>query len=128
MVKFRHLANIAIAFLLLPFCFSLRRRKFLLVGGHEGKLVADNGKVMYEFLATQQQEYEVRWVLNKNSADRLNVSSPIIRGSVHNYLRYMTADGVFFSHTGSDVAPILHNFWHGRTIRCYIEHGIAGLK
>jgi CDP-glycerol glycerophosphotransferase (TagB/SpsB family) len=127
-VKFRQLANIAIALLLLPFCRSLRRQKFVLVGGHEGELVADNSKALYEFLATQQRDFAVHWVLNSDSPDRDRVTGPIARGSVRNYLRFLTADGVFFSHTCSDVAPILHNFWRGAAVRFFIEHGIVGLK
>ena len=127
-MKFRQLANIAIAFLLLPFCRSLRRQKFVLIGGHEGELVADNSKALYEFLTVQQRDFAVYWIINNDSPDRAGVSAPIMRGSVQNYLRFMTADGVFFSHTCSDVAPILHNFWRGTAVRVFIEHGVVGLK
>lgn len=54
---------------------------------------------------------------------------PILRGSVKNYLVFLAAEGVFYSHTGSDIAPVLHNFVKNkRTVRMFIEHGIVGLK
>ena len=84
--------------------------------------------MLYHFLATEQHDYEVFWVINSHSPDRTTVTSSIRRGSLRNYLYFLVADGVFYSHTGSDVAPILHNFWRRGPVKMYIEHGIVGLK
>lgn len=127
-MKVRQVANIATALLLAPFYRRFKRGRMVLVGGHEGELVADNSKTMYTFLTSQQNTYEVFWVLNRSSAHWASISDPIARGSIRNYLYFMVAEGAFFSHTASDVAPILHNFWKGRIVMVFIEHGIVGLK
>ena len=127
-MRVRQVANIATALLLAPFYRRLKRSRIVLVGGHEGELVADNSKAMYSFLTSQQNTYDAFWVLNRSSAHWASISDPVARGSMRNYLYFMVADGAFFSHTASDIAPILHNFWQGRIVTVFIEHGIVGLK
>ena len=99
------------------------------MGGHEGELFTDNGRALYKYLSEEQDRYKVFWVINRNSPERGRVPAPILRGSVKNYLVFLAAEGVFYSHTGSDIAPVLHNFVKNkRTVRMFIEHGIVGLK
>ena len=99
------------------------------MGGHEGELFTDNGRALYKYLSEAQDRYKVFWVINRNSPERGGVPAPILRGSVKNYLVFLAAEGVFYSHTGSDIAPVLHNFVKNkRTVRMFIEHGIVGLK
>ena len=106
------------------------KKPILLVGGHEGKLFIDNGKAMYLYLLDHQTDYQVYWVINPDSPDLTHVPGPyLIRGSIKSYLYYMKASGVFFSHSASDLAPILHRFnWLPQPTKIYLEHGIRGLK
>lgn len=135
MAKLRLAASIAVALLAwLPYRL-VRRRRLLLVGGHEGRLYADNGRALYEYLSAHHGDFETRWVIDRDSPDWARVeagpssgSGPIARGSVRAYLDYLVADGVFFSHTASDLAPVLHKLVRGRAVKVFIEHGIVGLK
>ena len=103
-------------------------RPVLLVGGHEGKLFTDNGRAFYLFLRREHPEYDVHWVTNHDSPD-VGVPDVVVRrGSIRNFLLYLRAEGVFFSHSGSDVAPVLHRLVKRGPVRFFIEHGVVGLK
>lgn len=106
------------------------KKPILLVGGHEGKLFIDNGKAMYLYLLDHQTDYQVYWVINPDSPDLTHVPGPyLIRGSIKSYLYYMKASGVFFSHSASDLAPILHRFnWLPQPVKTNLEHGVTGFK
>ena len=130
MNKLINLLVITLSVILLPFFkYKYRNKKILLVGGHEGELFIDNGKAFYNYLLKHQSDYETYWIINKNSADKHKIASPVIRGSLKNYLYFFNSNGAFFSHSGSDIAPIAHNLFKNKNCtKVNLEHGITGLK
>ena len=67
MDKVKCLVNMIIAYLIYPFNKGkFKNRNIWLVGGNAGELFVDNGRAMYEYLRSKQQE-EVYWVINKNA-------------------------------------------------------------
>ena len=67
MDKLKCLINMIIAFIIYPFTKGkFKNRKIWLVGGNAGELFVDNGRAMYEYLRSKQQE-EVYWVINRNA-------------------------------------------------------------
>ena len=127
-VKLRQLVTAALAVLLAPMIRRFRRRPILLVGGHEGELFADNGRAMYKYLCAQQPAYDVYWVINADSPHWGAVASPVRRGSLRAYVYFLLAEGGFYTHTASDLAPVLHRLVRPRMVRVHLEHGVVGLK
>ncbi|MGY3777182.1 CDP-glycerol glycerophosphotransferase family protein [Isobaculum melis] len=128
-LKLKQMINGIIAFILWPFSRSLKKKKILLVGGHEGQLFLDNGQAFYRYLTKEHPEYTTYFVLNQQSKDYGKVPHVITRGSIRNYLYFLCAEGVFYSHSCSDVAPIWHRYYKNqKTSKIFIEHGITGLK
>ncbi|PAK49093.1 CDP-glycerol glycerophosphotransferase family protein, partial [Priestia megaterium] len=130
LAKIGYVLKIFIAVLLLPFNkVRLKNKKIILIGGHEGKLFADNSKVLYNYLLKKHsKEYEIYWIINSNSSDMAEIDRYIIRGSIKNYSYYLLATGIFFSHSASDVAPVIHNYKKTSGISFCLSHGILGLK
>lgn len=127
-MKLRQLAMAALAVVLAPLVRRLRRRPIILVGGHEGELFADNGRAMYHYLSREQPAYDVYWVMNSGSPHWTQVERPVRRGSLRAYLYFLLAEGGFYSHTASDIAPVLHRLVRPRMVRVHLEHGVVGLK
>lgn len=131
MQKLKQLIAIFVAVILKPFYKIFKKNKpILLVGGHEGALFTDNGKAMYHYLIDKQPNYQTYWVINHDSPDFEKINNNVlIRGTVKSYLYYLLAEGVFFSHSASDLAPVLHRISFIRQpTKVYLEHGVAGLK
>ena len=126
--KILNLINIFIALLFYPILKSSYNKKIILIGGHAGILYADNSKALFEYLSDNNKEYDVYWIINKDSIDKEKINKYIIRGSIKNYLYYLLSLGLFFSHSASDVAPIIHRYIKPKGIRIQLEHGVYGLK
>lgn len=127
-MKLRQVAMAALAVVLAPFARRVRSRPVILVGGHEGELFADNGRAMYHYLSRHQPAYDVYWVMNAGSPHWSQVERPVRRGSLRAYLYFLLAVGGFYSHTASDLAPVLHRLVRPRMVRVHLEHGVVGLK
>ncbi|GEL07244.1 CDP-glycerol glycerophosphotransferase family protein [Salisediminibacterium halotolerans] len=125
--KIVYLKNILIAIMILPFFKGKLKSNVILIGGHDGKQYTDNGKALFEYLY-HYTDYDVRWVINKDYRYKQNIKNYITRGSIKNYLYYFSSIGLFFSHSGSDVGPIIHKYVKPKAIVINLEHGIFGLK
>ena len=69
MDKIKCLINMIIAYLIYPFNKrKFKNRNIWLVGGNAGELFVDNGRAMYEYLRSKQQE-DVYWIINRNAKD-----------------------------------------------------------
>ena len=127
--KARLVVNILIALVVAPLVRRRRARPLLLVGGHEGELFTDNGRAMYQYLREHQPGYDVFWVTNAGSAAWGEVDRPLRRGSVRAFVYYLIAEGGFFSHTASDLAPVLYRYVRPHNlVRVHLQHGVLGLK
>lgn len=117
----------SLTILILPF-FFLKKRKYILIGGHEGKLYADNSKVFYEYLINIKKDPNVYWVINKDSKhkEKLN-KNYCYRGSVKNYIYFYLSKVNIYSHTCSDIVPIAHKFFR-KALRINLGHGMDALK
>jgi CDP-glycerol glycerophosphotransferase (TagB/SpsB family) len=123
------LFNIFTALVIFPFLKRWLKKNIILIGGHEGKIYGDNSKALYEHLKENyNSEYEVYWVINKDSSVKEQIETKIIRGSVKNYLYFLASLGLFYTHSASDVAPIIHRYFKPKGTRVHLAHGVAGLK
>lgn len=128
-MKLLQLLNISLA-ILLWFPFKLiNRKKIILVGGHEGKLYIDNAKAFHQYMTNNHPEYTTYFVSDVPSNFSNENGLFLRRGSFKDYLFFLVAEAVFFSHSCSDVAPIIFHFIRPKKlVLVFIEHGIVGLK
>ncbi|MFJ7847260.1 CDP-glycerol glycerophosphotransferase family protein [Peribacillus sp. NPDC097206] len=126
--KLKFIMNILIAMIIFPIQKNKIGNNVILIGGHAGELYADNSKALFEYLSNHYENYEVYWIINQTSLDKEKINKFLTRGSVKNYLYYFKSKGLFYSHSASDIAPILHNYIKPKGVRIYLTHGIDGLK
>ena len=135
MDKIKCLINMIIAYLIYPFNKGkFKNRNIWLVGGNAGELFVDNGRAMYEYLRSRQQE-EVYWVINRNAKIAKKIpGEKLIKGSVKSYLYFMNAKVALFSHSiSADIVPYLFvvpliNKFHKKVFKVFLNHGTVGFK
>ncbi|MFC2295252.1 MAG: CDP-glycerol glycerophosphotransferase family protein, partial [Leptotrichia hongkongensis] len=135
MDKVKCLINMIIAYLIYPFNKGkFKNRNIWLVGGNAGELFVDNGRAMYEYLRSRQQE-EVYWVINRNAKISKKIpGEKLIKGSVKSYLYFMNAKVALFSHSiSADIVPYLFvvpliNKFHKKVFKVFLNHGTVGFK
>ena len=135
MDKIKCLINMIIAYLIYPFNKrKFKNRNIWLVGGNAGELFVDNGRAMYEYLRSRQQE-EVYWVINRNAKIAKKIpGEKLIKGSVKSYLYFMNAKVALFSHSiSADIVPYLFvvpliNKFHKKVFKVFLNHGTVGFK
>lgn len=147
--KIKYLINMYIAFIL--YFFKKKKfsnRKIWLIGGNAGELYVDNASAIHEYLLKQkykksffldesisEKDIEVYWVANKNSIIKNKINGEILeKGSVKNYLYFMNAQCVLFSHSiSADISPYLFvcpivNKFHYKVLKVFLNHGTVGFK
>jgi CDP-glycerol glycerophosphotransferase (TagB/SpsB family) len=101
-----------------------------LIGSNYGKKRSDNAVALYRYIKARRR-HRVYFIENVPEGHQA-----LKRGSIKSFFYFLNADGVFFSHSLSDILPEFHRvpFLHGwlkRPIKIFIQHGVTavtGLK
>lgn len=116
---------------------KLYKKDVWLVGGHGGKLFDDNSKIMFEYINNRLKDIDVYWIvdLEAECIDEINkIGKTVIKGSYQNYIMFLRAKVVIFSHSlSSDIAPyayVIPGFRkkYNQKLKVFISHGVEGLK
>lgn len=100
------------------------------VGGHAGRLYADNAAALHEYVATQSDQAAIWLTANSESLAELRARGmpALRRNSYAARLAIVNAEAIIFSHGQSDLDTGLLRYYRPRGRRFCLGHGLNLLK
>ncbi|MEI6856693.1 CDP-glycerol glycerophosphotransferase family protein [Psychrilyobacter sp.] len=106
--------------------FIIKDDEIYLIGSNYGSKRSDNAIALYNYIKFLEMEV---YFIENNPKD----GNSLKRGSFKSFVYYFKSNGVFYSHSFSDILPGMHKAgrimkYFGGPKKVFIQHGIIGFK
>lgn len=106
--------------------FINKKSEIYLIGSNYGTKRSDNAWILYNYIKSLGKEV---YFIENTPIDKNNLK----RGSFKSFIYYFKSNGVFYSHSFSDILPEMHKVgriikYFGGPKKVFIQHGVMGLK